>query len=303
MDAQTATAFYFNSIYIIESLRNEEDKTGEELYNDLIKRQTYIIKDLKTYLHRINTKKDFFDTLEIIFQACKNELHFPVLHIEMHGNKQGLETSSGEFIKWEEIYPFFESINILCQNNFFVTLAVCSGAHIMQIIQIDKPSPFWGILGSFDEIKADDIRVRFYDFYQEFFSSFHIDNAIERLHKANPGNNALYKFINSEHIFIIAYYGYLQNQIKPKGLNERAKRVINENALNQNWFNRAERRRKQKDFKKIILETKEKNYREHYSKFMMFDRYPNNRKRFFVPETTEKLERFYKSIHKDKKQP
>tara|TARA_R110002167_G_scaffold366415_1_gene596374 strand:+ start:2841 stop:3695 length:855 start_codon:yes stop_codon:yes gene_type:complete len=272
----------FNTIYVIESLDpSQEKETGKELYDDLLRwKQQQLGNPFTAKLVQIKNKMEFFDALDRIKSDCENSRVFPMIHFEIHGNKKGLGLVSGEFIQWVELYEKLIGINSTIGNNLFITLAVCKGAYLMELIKVAHPAPFWGFIGSFDKINAEDILIRYNEFYVELLDSFNINHAFERLQNANSRFPSTYRFISSELTFKNVYNKYLKEETSKDGLNKRAKNVqVDENLK---LPNRAKRRVFEKTFKKSVKLTKNQFYKKHSTQFFMIDKFPENRKRFNV---------------------
>jgi hypothetical protein len=290
------SSFNFNRIYVIESLDSSDKLTGKELYDDLLQWQEHKFKELKADYFPIKNKIDFFDRLNKIKKECIEKRYSPILHLEIHGadDKTGLVLQSKELVTWNELYKYLVEINVSVGNNLFITLAVCHGAHLMQIIRIDKPAPFYGFVGSFDTITVSDLLLRYNEFYSEFFSSLSLNKAMERLHEANPVVPSTYRIISSEETFATVYNGYIIKQLSSEGIEKRKKQVIRDENLT--FSNRAERRRFERDFAKKIEVTKEQYYKEHSNIFFMFEEYPENAKRFNVPNSFKEFYKKYQQI-------
>ena len=287
--------FTFNRIYVIESLDESKEKlTGKELYDDLLrwKEFTYNGK-LKTELLQVKNKQHFLDALNDIKEECVIGGHHPILHFEVHGNemKDGLIVQSGEIITWDELRNYLVDLNYHIGNNLFLTLAVCHGAHLMQIMRIDKPAPFCGFIGSFETIYSSDLLISYNEFYQEFLSSLKLDIAFKRLTEANPSIPSTYRFISAQDIFRKIYIDYLHNQMSKEGIKNRIQQIIQKNPLS--FANRNEKRIFCRNFKKQLLNTKEKYYKEHSDAFFMLSEYPENRERFNVPERLNDFVKLY----------
>ncbi|MFG6686243.1 hypothetical protein ACGK9U_06655 [Mariniflexile sp. HNIBRBA6329] len=272
----------FNTVYVIESLDlSIEKETGKELYDDLLRwKQLQLGNPFTAKLEQVKNRTEFFDTLNTIKKDCENRNVFPMIHFEIHGNKEGLGLVSGEFIKWIELYEVLIGINATIGNHLFITLAVCQGAYLMELIKLANPAPFWGFIGSFDKIDAEDILIRYNEFYVELLDSFNINKAFIRLQNANSRFPSTYRFINSELTFKNVYAKYLKEETSEKGLNKRAKNVQVDEDLK--FTNRAERRSFEKTFKKSVKLTKNQFYKKHSTQFFMIDKFPENRKRFSV---------------------
>lgn len=275
----------FNSIYVIESLDPKKEKeTGRELYEDLLRWKQFQLGDPFTAnFIQVENKAAFFECLENIISECENSGKFPMIHFEIHGNENGLGLVSDEFVQWLELYEILTKINSIVGNNLFITLAVCKGAYLMQLIKLFKPAPFWGFIGSFEKINSQDILIRYNEFYLELLDSFNINTAFKRLQDANSSFPSTYRFINSEHTFKKVYVDYFREKTSGKGLKERAKEVQVDEDLE--FINRAGRRTFEKKFKKIVGMTKNQFYKEHSKIFFMMDKFPENRERFNLKST------------------
>jgi hypothetical protein len=289
------SSFVFNRIYVIESLGSSEKLTGKELYDDLLRWQENKFKELNADYFLIENKFDFFDRLNKIKKECIEKRYSPILHFEIHGdkNKKGLVLKSNELVTWEDLYKYLLEINVSVGNNLFLTLAVCHGAYLMQIIRISSPAPFYGFVGSFDEIKDSDLLLRYNEFYSEFFTSFKLEKAMEKLHEANPNIPSTYKLISSEETFATVYNNYIKENLSKEGIEKRKKQAITDEGLT--FVNRTEKRRFEKEFVKRIESTKEQYYKEHSNKFFMLEEYPQNKERFNVPNN---LKDFYRINNK-----
>lgn len=111
------TEVRFNSIYVLESLRLGDAKTGEDLYDTVIFPGKVRQEDMYTVFVQIPTRKILIERLILIAQAAERANHRPIIHIEAHGGADGIELTSGEYVSWRDLIPIFTRINIACKNN------------------------------------------------------------------------------------------------------------------------------------------------------------------------------------------
>ena len=118
-----ASKFSFNTICIIQSLGENDRKTGKMLYGNLKLDLDVELYNLKLHLMgvEVNTKEEFFSRLNQIKEETIQGMR-PLIHMEIHGhdNKKGLVLASGEFISWEDLIPHLTVINYLSKNNFLL---------------------------------------------------------------------------------------------------------------------------------------------------------------------------------------
>lgn len=267
-------------MYIIESLKSNETKSGELLYNDLIRWRKIQIDGFDAELVQIQTKQEFFDILERIRKECNLNGVYPIIHFEIHGSQDGLGMASNEMVLWKELYDYLVRINLSIGNNLFMTLAVCQGAYMMQLIKVDNHAPFWGFVGSFDVIYVPDLMARYNEFYDEFLDSKDLNKAIERLHNANPGVPSQYRFINSEMTFISLQKKYFDEKFTEKAIKERANDGLEQTGTI--LFHRGQKRELARKFKKRLINSKKTYFEMHKKIFFMHDEFPENKKRFKV---------------------
>lgn len=282
------SVFEFNSIFVIESLSGK--LTGKDLYEDIIKRQSYYkYPDLKTEYFHIDNKTNFFALFKKIADLCIQEKCCPILHFEIHGDRdlKGLILKSGELVNWNELYDALLEINIRIKNNLFLTLAVCHGAYLMKVATPTiKPAPFYAFIGSFDEIQEYDLILRYNEFYTEFFESLNINKALEKLHLANPDIPSTFRYIDVEQIFINLYKKHVGLSSKEK--KERANKALS----NYSWLSLKEKNICEEKFiRSIDIETK-KFYKEAHRAYFMIDKYPENKSRFNIPDTLDEFRKY-----------
>ena len=286
--------FRFNKIIVLESLKDNERHTGKELYDDLISRMPYIHTKLKVEYYDIDTLAQWDVVMDDILGDCLQNHNIPIIHFEIHGesNGKGLVIKNHELATLEHVGAQLRNINIATGCNLFITLGVCKGLYLLFNMIMNEPMPFIGAVGSFSNLKNDDIYIRFYDFYDTLFSSMDIGKAFTALQHANPDMPAEYRYIPADELFYKNYHLYLKEQCTKVALGRRAKESIGE-LKKQKPMNRRERRMKEKEFIAMEKKSREKYFREHSSKFFMLSEYPDNKDRFNVPSTFKELKDRY----------
>ena len=283
--------YKFNKFYVIESLSDNEDKTGKLLYDDLIRRQEYIYENLKTEYRDINNKEDWNLLMQNVLNECSNGI-IPLFHLEMHGNENGLGFKDGTFISREEVCKQFRKINIASGFNLFITLGVCNGLYLLFDMKMTEPMAFIGAIGSFDKLYDTDIEIRYTEFYDSFFKTFNVGTAYDALLKANSISNlkSKYRYIPADELFYVCYCKYLKNKCSETALKERAKESISGKVSD-----RRGRRIKEREFIKTEKKNREKYYHSMVNKFFMTDKFPQNKQRFEIPNNFNELKIKYEN--------
>ncbi|MGN6493020.1 MAG: hypothetical protein ACTHLE_13560 [Agriterribacter sp.] len=211
-----------SKIYVIESLRNEDEKTGQSLFNDIIKRRL----EQKGLMHNCelitpNSKEDLSKAFEHIKKEVIYNLVNPVIHFELHGSKEGLQLNNNDFVLWDELQFKLIELNGISGCNLFVTLASCYGGYIHTVIRPNLRTPFWGFVGPFEIVSTDEALLNFTAFYDEFLQSLDFNKAVDALNYANPGNKSKFRFQNTEYIFNMAYQNYEDKYLTPESVTKR----------------------------------------------------------------------------------
>lgn len=269
----------YSNVYVIESLKDGERKTGTELYNDIIRRRMEQ-KNLAgncELIDNIEEKVQFFAAMEKIIDDEKNLLANPIIHFEMHGGKQGLELANGDFITWQELQFFLVQINGICGNNLFITMASCFGGYVYTAINPSFISPFWGFIGPFEEVGENEIMANYGAFYNEFLQSSDFQAAEQALHASNPATFSRFRLHNTELVFEKAYRNYEVFHLKPERIEERLDQMVAEcrpKAEFNNWSDQQIR-----DWGRYIM-VNEKNIlkKNLMRKFFMLDVFPDQTK-------------------------
>lgn len=193
--------FNFNTIYIIESLFDQDEKTGKILFNDTIKRNSERTGLFHTKFLAIANKAAFIECLKTI-NNYSIKGYYPFIHFEIHGseNKDGLILKSGELITWNELANETRQINITTKNNLVISLSTCYGAYFSTEIEILKAAPFCGCVCATSKIPEYEIIPRFTIFFETFYDSRDFDLSIIKLNEVNDFEHR-FKFMTCAEIF------------------------------------------------------------------------------------------------------
>jgi len=190
--------YKFTDIIILESLKDKEESTGKKL--EVFLKNKFEGKIQITY-YDINTKEELYNLFEKMINKSSNGF-FPIIHFEIHGHisNMGFILKSNELVNWQYLYIYCKELNFNLNNNLFLTLASCRGAHLMRKVQPFDRCPWGFILGSFKDLWSDEIFRDFSKFYKILLDKKDIELAYQALCKINP--NADFEIIDSEQTFL-----------------------------------------------------------------------------------------------------
>lgn len=190
-------------IIVIQSLLNER-LTGEEIYNDCIRRRIdFQDKPMTHRLHNVHSKIQLVEILKY-FQFNASLLTGGILiHFEMHGdeNLEGLILSNGELIEWKELVELFRPINIISCNKLFITMATCNGRFLYKGIDPYQKSPYSGFISASIEVNNEEIVEKFSILFEHLIEDGNLVNAYLEMEKTE--SNFYYK--DSERTFEESY--------------------------------------------------------------------------------------------------
>jgi hypothetical protein len=192
----------FTNIIILDLLPESELQTGLGLLRHLqdslpAERQRCIAYE------KIRTEADIdtylFHVRSMARRGCK-----PIIHIECHGDEQeGLRLKSGYF-GWPRLLGHLQKINFLAKNNVVLFLAGCHGTKILSALDITKPSPFFVLISSDEEVKAGFIKDVTGHFYERLFDVSDFKTAAKIL---APN----FRITHAELFFLQAFAAYLRD--------------------------------------------------------------------------------------------
>ena len=171
------------ALIIIESLKDDDKKTGTILNEELLKLKKFQQPDLKTIVFSINSKNELISLFESIISMQEKVEFIPNLHFEIHGFENGLELTNSDRINWSELMDYFSRINFLTKNYLVIYLAACYGSSILKNISPLGRAPFKALVTPGQEITEPQILSGFTSFYDEYFTSFDLKESVHRMNE------------------------------------------------------------------------------------------------------------------------
>ena len=207
-----------NKIVIVQSLSEDEMHTGTRLHEDLETLDVWHDRGLNPELRNIHSKDDLINLLRDLREEAQLSAQWPVLHLEMHGNKDGVVLASGDFLSWQELKIPLSELNVATRNNLLVVLSACYGAYLTTAIIPSDRAPCWGLVGPHEEMSAGALLSSFQEFYSELFATGNGYQALKRLNDAVDSKKLSYLFTQCRSFFKDVYKDYFRNYYSPKAL-------------------------------------------------------------------------------------
>lgn len=192
-------------IWIIESLRKNDEKTGFKLETNIsdylaYENKKYQDKDILVTYRNPVAKQEFLNVLNEILDETEKGT-YPIIHLECHGCQKGLEIAGEEIIEWNELSDIFRKINHACRLNLLIVVAACEGIYLIKTAEELGRAPFLAVVGSIYKLYPDEIKEDFYAFYAEFFKGFEFNLAMKKINQKTQK----YKLSSAESLFIESF--------------------------------------------------------------------------------------------------
>lgn len=189
-------------IIVIQSLRSNDLKSGEHLYEDVVKWKGILKANVPSEFYNVVSKDAFIDTLSKI----RSELTIGdilTLQLETHGSEDGMGFSNGDMMGWLEFQDEMRLINEQIGGLLVVCLAMCFGGATISAIRPELRAPYRAIVVPFKEVPARCIEDGFHAFYEVYDNLLDLFKAMEELRKTaiDDDGNPYFYIMDSESIF------------------------------------------------------------------------------------------------------
>jgi hypothetical protein len=263
-----------DTIHIIESIAEDQLHTGRKLRDDIEPLALGIRSHfISVKLHQVKTAQEFFECLRTILDHCR-EGHLPLLHIETHGNDDGIELASGEFLTWGDLKDPLTAINVASNLNLLVILAACEGANLLHVINPNDRAAVRFIIGPKRKAKAVEMERATVAFYKTLFGRGDGIAAWKAMN-AEIGTGETFSIFAADVMFIYVFRQYLKTLCTPEELKNRENRRV----LDAVVKGVQDLKQFRKFFGEYIREY-ERDFARLKERFFLCDLYPENMERF-----------------------
>lgn len=272
------THFKFNSVYLIESLPSGDAKTGETLYDTVIYPQTRSLDQCFTNFRRVHGESDLLLALAEIRNNAKEGNHKPILHIEAHGDEDGIQLADGTTVEWRTLATPFAAINEACQFNLTVVAISCKGWFLTgSLIPTDR-APVAFVIGPPDNMTAEDLLEATTRFYETFVKTIDFNESLAAMNEGADYDTWLIKPATAEVLFCRVFRQYEAEVCSTSNLQERENRLVADVVRAQS-LDLLQSSALRTDIRRHISDH-EWWYDHFRERFMMLDLFPANRERF-----------------------
>ena len=123
---------------------------------------------------------------ERLWEAASRMRRWPILHISMHGNSDGVALTDGTFIYWDELRQLLAPVTNYMNGGLLVCMSSCFGsAGCRMAMHEGTDQPFWALVGNDTTIEWGDAAVGYVTLYHLFFKGFDLDSCVTAMQKAS----------------------------------------------------------------------------------------------------------------------
>ncbi len=210
-------------VYIFESLEEYDTKSGEAIYKFLDDNK------YNSEFKKFTSKKQFLDYLEwVIIDTCK-EQHQPIIHLDCHGNDDGIgaiSSNSSELITWEELRNNFRELYLSSGFKSTICMSSCKGLNVAKMVAKNEPCPYDFVTGSFDDIEFQTSIDAYSKFYTLIFSGKSFSESAVEVSNIQEFKDLKFIGVDSQTLFALTVKGYLKDKCTPDELEKRKKQTI-----------------------------------------------------------------------------
>ena len=213
----------FNQILVVDSIPTGEINTAKRLFEDLkTYASAYSPSPAVRYL-RVESGDELIQcVLKCRKDADKHDI-IPMLHIECHGDEDGLQFADGSLADWEELKLPITELNVATRLNLMIAVAACTGGTLAKVVRMSDRAPFWGLIGPTQTLTAGELEKAYSALYLTLLSTKSPAKAVEAMDAATkPG---LFWRTTSQGLFEKVWAGYKKEYCSAEALEVRAKRM------------------------------------------------------------------------------
>jgi hypothetical protein len=269
------TRLDFNHIVIIESLPNDEPKTGTDLHHFLSTMPSVRKLKINLLLCSVQSATEFHDLMRNLIEATKYRDLLPMIHVECHGSEDGLHFADGSDMSYLRASRLLLQLNRATNLNLVASFAACFGAYFLRQMDLMRRCPVRVMVAPSEDVQASELFSGFAAFYRTVLETLKISDAQSTL-EARQLNQGMWIVETAEAWYLRVAANHLLAQCSKAALRHRAQRVHARKTLlvgSAGWSERETYERLTRDTRTLLLD-------RYYRRFFMVNAIPTNAERF-----------------------
>lgn len=216
----------FNHVTVIESLPESDSKTGQWIYDDRLLHLNSVYPPLTSELIQLTSSAEFVECLRSLCLRVESERFIPLLHIECHGDKDGLQMGDGSHLPWNTLKNELINLNRATHFNLLLVVGACNGAYLIDTASHMDGAPFFGVIGAKCELNPEELKQRFSNFYKVLFESDDANKAMDSINENVSDESRHFMFLGARSFFAEGFRAYFQQYCRGKPKKARTELLV-----------------------------------------------------------------------------
>jgi len=126
------------------------------------------------HCYNLATTKETFNTALVtrLNEESKKFQKYPILHLSMHGNQNGISLTDNTFLQWTDLQAMLRPLNNFLKGELLICMSSCfSSSGCWMAMNEDKDETFWALVGNSSSVSWDDAAVAYVTFYHLLFKN------------------------------------------------------------------------------------------------------------------------------------
>ena len=262
------------NVWIVEWLPAAEKQTGWMLHVWMKQRR----EGLSAYFS-CQSKKEVIAALAKAIALSQRSALRPILHLEAHGDENGLEGPNGsgdaEALTWDELTSPLQDLNLATRCNLVVVVAACTGFAGIKALSRGPRAPAVALVGPSAPLTPSDLLLGAKEFYRRLLDA---KPSLAKMAESASREVGTVSFA-WEPFAIIAYEALIENLVRSV---RPAKRLSRNNRLRQRLLRETELPVSEVDARLATLSSilPWETLQQTWDEMFMIDVEPSNRERF-----------------------
>lgn len=144
------------------------------------------------YCYSLVTNLETFDRAldERLLDAFEEYQLPPILHLSMHGDKNGIVLSDNTVLAWDGLRELLTPLNNEMEGELLICMSSCFGSSGSRMaMHEDTAQPFWALVGNKHSVSWEDAAVAYVTFYHLLFKGIPVEECVDRMKLASNDNN------------------------------------------------------------------------------------------------------------------
>jgi hypothetical protein len=221
-----STGLHFNTIYVIESLAPGELRSGRELYDSILMPATHANEGLQAEYHDVRTSADLHRVLRRVAEECAERNRGPILHLEAHGDPNGLALADGSYLPWTALTPQLVVMNRACRMNLMVLAMMCKGWDLTVALMPNDRAPVFMLIGPPDAVSGAAIQGTTKRFYSTLVTKWDLNDALNSMNEGQLFAQWPIRPATAEILFCRVFRYYMQDLASGRTLQDRENKLV-----------------------------------------------------------------------------